>query len=114
MRTFVWSAVLAAVGVVGSGGAADAQVVVGTRGIPASATYPLGYYSPGGYYSPYSGTLYSPFATGVTIGRMTPTVVPTGYYAPVYVGGDPTYHHHYYHGPAYTPYGGYSGGYRRW
>jgi hypothetical protein len=114
MRTFLGTAVMAAAGVLGSGGGADAQVVVGTYGAPTATSYPPGLYSPGGYYAPYPGTMYSPFAHSAA-----PAVVPAGYYrpayaSPIYAGGYTTPYYH--RGPAYTPYygGARYGSYRRW
>lgn len=69
MRSFTNAAVLAVVLAVGAAADAGAQVVVGTRG----AQVPGGGSAIHGYYSPYPGTLYSPF-------RQAPPVV-GGYYS---------------------------------
>jgi opacity protein-like surface antigen len=76
MRRFALAAVLAGVGLVVSAAAADAQVVVGTRPVYApTVVSPYGAITPtvpateavytSGYYSPYPGYLYSPFANNV-------------------------------------------------
>lgn len=74
MRRFALAAVLAAVALLGLGTTADAQVVIGTRPAyaPGTVVSPGGIIGPGlttggaipmtGYYSPYPGYLYSPFA----------------------------------------------------
>jgi hypothetical protein len=105
MRRFALAAVLAGVGLVVFASAADAQVVIGTRPVyaPGTVVSPYGVITPtvqtnpvytAGYYSPYPGYLYSPFAN---------SYLPSGYgysYDPVlYPYGAFTYRPRYYTSP---------------
>jgi hypothetical protein len=104
MRRFAVAAVLAGVGLVAFASSADAQVVIGTRPAyaPGTVVSPYGVISPpapvitdasmSGYYSPYPGYMYSPFAN---------SGLPGGYsYSPYYgYGGAYTYRPRYYTSP---------------
>ena len=105
MRRFALAAVLAGAALVASAASADAQVVFGTRPVyaPGTVVSPYGVITPtvtanpvytAGYYSPYPGYLYSPFANDL---------VPAGYgYAndPIfYPYGAFTYRPRYYTSP---------------
>jgi hypothetical protein len=120
MRTFALAAVLAVVGGLGFADRANAQIIVGTRGTPDAAL---------GYYSPYPGTMYSPFRAPAPV-YSSPgfgfrpnfnngvIVAPNYYYANGYPGGGFTVTQFNTFGrPAYPQYG-YGphprGGYRRW
>jgi len=117
MRRFALVAALTVTALCASVTPADAQVVIGTQGYGGPGiTAPLGFYSPGGYYSPYPGTMYSPFARGVTVSGVSPTVI-NGYHQPpgVIYGGYSGYPHHYNYGASYGPRPAYNHGpYRRW
>jgi len=103
MRRFAHAAVLAAVGLAVSASAADAQVVIGTRPAyaPGTVVSPYGVVTPSaaivggttyqsGYYSPYPGYLYSPYATS-----NYPAYYNPGYYS----YGTYTYRPRYYTSP---------------
>jgi hypothetical protein len=100
MRSLVLAA--AAAGLLASGTPAGAQLmpgtgqtVIGTRGLPPGPFT-------SGYYSPYPGALYSPFARPQVITNFSAS---PRFYIPGYTGG--------YYGPGfgYTPrYSGYPGG----
>jgi hypothetical protein len=104
MKRFALAAILAGVGLVLFASAADAQVVIGTRAAyaPGTVVSPYGVIAPptpttvytSGYYSPYPGYLYSPFANNY---------IPSGYgysYDPVYYPyGAYTYRPRYYTSP---------------
>ena len=91
MRTLVITAALT-VGTLAFAGRADAQYVIGTRGTTASSL---------GYYSPYPGALYSPFAAPPRVSSygysgfaqprfISPFVTPsygTTFVSPGYYGG---------------------------
>jgi hypothetical protein len=88
MRTFVISAALAVFGMSAFADQANAQIIVGTRGTPDAAL---------GYYSPYPGTMYSPFRAPAPVygtpGGFRPNfnngvlVSPNYYYPNGYPGG---------------------------